>query len=134
MVTSLQQSQILVHNGLPAYTADAAWCCLKLLDKEICTFISTNPRRHDKIFPAWSLNKLISILPHELNLNGFKFNFHLIKDIPNGYNACYYYIDSLGTQEAYTNIGKTPLDAVYKLVNTLLRQKLLFSSPFKGEL
>ena len=79
--TTREQSERLLALGLKKETADCCWT----IDERDNIILSLIDDAVEYIEPAWSLGRLIEMMP----LDVFDYCFTLIKNYPNGYSVEY---------------------------------------------
>ena len=97
--TTREQSELLLALGLKKETADCA--LLPLTDKVTSVLVKPSANDIKNTIPAWSLNRLIEMMPFDVLIEGgFDNCFTLIKNYPKGYSVeydgySYYYKENI---------------------------------------
>lgn len=97
--TTREQSERLLALGLKKETSDCA--LLPLTDKVTSVLVKPSANDIKNTIPAWSLNRLIEMMPfYVLIEGGFDNCFTLIKNYPKGYSVeydgySYYYKENI---------------------------------------
>ncbi|GFI57109.1 hypothetical protein IMSAG025_00540 [Muribaculaceae bacterium] len=94
LATTIEMSARLLHCGVPANTADMCYDsgALSLMDYDSALHERDSRRETYEIIPAWSLNRLLELLPKEIDDEcGDSYFFSLAKEFPlsQEYSAAY---------------------------------------------
>ena len=100
IATTKEQSTRLRQCGVDPKTADMCWYKAKAANKEGYTWILITEnylkrRNSDEFIPAWSLSTLLSLLPKEIDIDGYAYHISIYFENPDepviGNHWCLYY-------------------------------------------
>lgn len=103
IATDSLQSQRLLRCGVSADTADMTLrtetgevnFSRYSLETELKFYGYDDPKRHIEIIPAWSLSRLLGLLPKEIDIDGYKYRISIYFENPDepviGNRWCLYY-------------------------------------------
>lgn len=110
IATDNLQSQRLLRCGVSADTADMCWYKAKSPNREGYSWmlIAENylkRRSSDEFVPAWSLSRLLGLLPKEIDIDGYKYRISIYFESPDepviGNQWCLYYKPKKNTEKSH---------------------------------
>ena len=138
IATSINQSKQLQSLGLSADTADMNYCNSSYKGKDyigewklslqspqeaksILDMSATSWNTYWEIIPAWSLSRLLELMPYNISDNKAVYNFKLEKKV----NSWWCYHENFGSSSTPIVKRDNPIDAAFEMMCYLLENKLI---------